>query len=160
MKNGTKSERVSEREFVVTRTFNHPARHVFEAWTQADLFARWWVPKAFRESLRSCDLDARPGGGYRLVFQHEGSEPMAFFGTYLDVTPHARLAWTNEEGAGGGAVTTVTLEEQEGRTLLVMHDLHPSSEALDAAIASGSLDCLGETFDQLDELLFTPGAGA
>ncbi len=153
MSSRTKQERLSEREFVVTRTFHHPPRHLFEAWTQPDLFARWWVPESMRPSLLSCDMDVRPGGGYRLVFRHEGSEPMAFFGTYLDVTPHARLAWTNEEGADGAAVTTVTFEEGEGRTRLTMQDLHPSRAALDAAIASGSMDCLNETFDQLAALL-------
>ncbi len=153
MTSRTTLERKSDREFVVTRTFQSPVSAVFEAWTKPELFARWWVPESMRQSLLSCEMDVRPGGSYRLVFKHEGAEPMAFFGTYLDVTPPSRLAWTNDEGGEDGAVTTVTLEEREGRTLLVMHDLHLSREALDAAIDSGSMDCLGERFDQLDALL-------
>ena len=82
---------------------------------------------------------------------------MAFFGTYLDVTPHSRLVWTNEEGGEGGPVTTVTFEEQGGQTLLVLHELYPSKEALDAA-GTGAADAMGETFEQLDELLVTLGA--
>ena len=152
MKNRTTVERKSEREIVVTRTINGPARIVFEAWTKAELFKRWWVPKAFAPALLSCEMDARVGGGYRLVFSHEGSE-MAFYGKYIEVTPHARLVWTNEEGGDGGAVTTVTFEEQGGKTLVVLHDLYPSKEALDAG--SGNLDGMGETFDQLDELVAT-----
>ena len=156
MKNRTTVERKSERELVVTRTFNGPARIVFEAWTKPELFRRWWVPKSMGMSLRSCEMDVRVGGKYRLVFAHEGSE-FAFFGTYLEVTPHSRLVWTNEEGGEGGPVTTVTFEEKAGKTLLVMHELYPSKAALDAA-GTGAADAMVETFAQLDELLLTLGA--
>jgi uncharacterized protein YndB with AHSA1/START domain len=157
-KSGTTVERKSERELVVTRTINGPARIVFEAFTRPELFKRWWVPKSFGLSLLSCELDVRVGGTYRFVFSHNGSEPMAFFGRYIEVTPHSRLVWTNDEGDDGGAVTTATFEEQAGKTLLVMHDLYPSKEALDAAIASGSTGGMSETLDQLDELVVTLGA--
>jgi uncharacterized protein YndB with AHSA1/START domain len=156
-KSRTAVERKSERELVVTRTINGPARIVYEAFAKPELFKRWWVPKSFAASLLSCELDVRVGGTYRLVFSHEGSEPMAFFGRYLEVTPHSRLVWTNDEGDDGGAVTTATLEEKGGRTLLVMHDLYPSKEALDAAIASGATGALPETLEQLDELVVTLG---
>ena len=148
-------ERKSERELVVTRTINGPARIVFEAFTKAELFKRWWVPKSFGLSLLSCELDVRVGGTYRLVFSHKGSEPMAFHGRYIEVTPHSRLVWTNDEGDDGGAVTTVTLEEKGGKTRLLMHDLYPSKEALDAAIASGSTSGMPESLEQLDELVVT-----
>ena len=139
-------------------SINGPARIVFEAWTKPELFKQWWVPKSFGLSLLSLDADVRVGGRYRFVFSHPGSEPMAFFGRYLEVTPHSRLVWTNEEGDDGGAVTTVTFEETGGKTLLVLHDLYPSKEALDAAIASGSTDGMAETLEQLDELVVTLGA--
>jgi uncharacterized protein YndB with AHSA1/START domain len=155
-KNRTTVERKSERELVVTRTFNAPARIVFEAWTKPELFQRWWVPKSFGLTLLSFEADVRVGGKYRLLSAHGASEPMAFYGTYLEVTPCSRLVWTNEEGEDGGQVTTVTFEEKDGKTLLVMHDLYPSKEALDAAIASGSTSGTGEAFDQLDELLLSP----
>ena len=158
MKNYTTVERESERALVVTRTFNGPARIVFEAWTQPELFKRWWVPKSFGLSLLSCELDVRAGGTYQLMFSHNGSEPMAFFGRYIEVTRHSRLVWTNEEGDDGGAVTTATFEEKGGKTLLVMHDLYPSKEALDAAIASGATSGMPETLEQLDELVVSLGA--
>jgi uncharacterized protein YndB with AHSA1/START domain len=154
MKNPTTVERKSERELVVTRTFNGPPRIVFEAWTRPELFRRWWVPKSLGMSLRSCEMDVRVGGKYRLEFEPDG---VAFFGTYLDVTPNSRLAWTNEEGGEDGPVTTVTFEEKGGKTLLVLHELHSSKEALDAA-GTGAADVTVETFAQLDELLLTLGA--
>jgi uncharacterized protein YndB with AHSA1/START domain len=154
MKNRTTVERTSERELVVTRTFNGPARIVFEAWTRPELFRQWWLPKSMGMSLRSCEMDVRVGGKYRLEFEPDG---VAFFGTYLEVIPNSRLVWTNEEGGEDGPVTTVTFEEERGRTLLVMHELHSSKEALDAA-GTGAADATVETFAQLDELLLTLGA--
>jgi uncharacterized protein YndB with AHSA1/START domain len=156
MKNRTTVERKSERELVVTRTFNGPARIVFEAWTKPELFRRWWAPKSTGVSLLSCEMDVRVGGGYRLEFGHEASESMAFFGRYIEVIPHSRLVWTNDE-SDDAAVTTVTFEEKGGKTLLVLHELYPSKEALDGAIA-GMEGGMPEQFEQLDELLDTLGA--
>ena len=151
MKNRTAVERKSERELVITRTFNGPARVVFEAWTKPELLKQWWAPKSAGVSLLSCEADVRVGGRYRFEFGHETSKPMAFFGRYIEVLPHARLVWTNEE-SDNGAVTTVTFEEKGGKTLLVMHELYPSKEALDGALA-GMEGGMSETFAQLDELL-------
>src|SRR5215813_11883490 len=158
IKNPTTVERKSERELVVTRTFSAPARVVFEAWTRPELFRRWWAPKSCGLTILSCEMDVRTGGTYRFVFGHPASEqPMAFFGRYIEVTPHSRLDWTNDEGGEGGAITTVTFEERGGETLVVMHDLYQSKEALDGAIASGSTSGFSETFGQLDDLLVTLG---
>lgn len=153
MKNRTTVERTSERDLVVTRTVHAPARLVFEAWTKAELFRRWWVPKSFGLTLLACEMDVRVGGRYRLVFAH-GDSTMEFFGTYLEVTPHSRLVWTNEEGDNGKTITTVTFRESAGTTLLVVHDSYPSKEASD----SGSMDAMPEALDQLDELLASLGS--
>ena len=155
VENRTGVERKSELELVVTRTVDAPARVVFEAWTKAELFRRWWVPKSFGLTLLSCAMDVRGGGQYRLVFPHEGST-MEFFGTYLEVTPHSRLVWTNEEGDNGKTVTTVTFEENAGKTLVVVHDHYPSKEALESG--GGSMDAMPEALDQLDELLASLGS--
>jgi uncharacterized protein YndB with AHSA1/START domain len=156
MKNRTTVERKSDRELVVTRTFNGPARIVFEAWTKPELFKQWWAPKSIGMPLLSCEMDVRVGGRYRLEFGHESSKSMAFFGRYIEVTPHSRLVWTNDESEDG-AVTTVTFEEKGGKTLLVLHELYPSKEALDAA-GTGAAGAMPEQFEQLDELLVTLGA--
>jgi uncharacterized protein YndB with AHSA1/START domain len=156
MKNRTTVERKSERELILTRTFNGPAHIVFEAWTKPELLKLWWAPKSSGLSLLSCEADVRVGGRYRFEFGREASKPMAFFGRYIEVTPHSRLVWTNDE-SDDGAVTTVTFEEKGGKTLLVMHELYPSKEALDGAIA-GMEGGMPESFAQLDELLVTLGS--
>ncbi|MBS0375774.1 MAG: SRPBCC domain-containing protein [Proteobacteria bacterium] len=150
-KRRTTVERTSDRELVVTRTFDAPPRLVFEAWTTPELFRRWWVPKSMGMTLLACEMDVRVGGGYRLEFRFGESGSMAFFGRYLDVTPHSRLVWTNDEGQDG-PVTTVTFEECDRQTLLVFRELYPSKAALDAA-GTGAADAMAETFGQLDELL-------
>jgi uncharacterized protein YndB with AHSA1/START domain len=148
-------ERRSDREVVVTRTINGPARLVFEAWAKPELFKKWWVPKSLGMTLKSVEMDVRTGGRYRLVFGND----MAFFGRYLEVVPPSRIVWTNEESGENGSITTVTFEDKGGKTLLVMSELYPSKEALDAA-GTGAQDAMEETFGQLEELLATMGGAA
>jgi uncharacterized protein YndB with AHSA1/START domain len=151
--NDTRVDRRSERELVVTRVFEGPARVVFEARTRPELLMRWWAPKSFGITFLSCDADVRAGGTYRFVFGHpQSGQPMAFVGRYIEVKPHSRLVWTNEESEEG-PVTTVTFEERDGKTHLVLRDLYPSREALDEAFASGSISGYPEQFDALDALL-------
>ena len=148
----TTVQKTSEREVVVTRTFDAPARLVFEAWSKPELFRKWWVPRSMGMTLRSCEMDVRTGGTYRLVFGDDPASEMAFFGKYLDVVADQRIVWTNEESGDDASVTTVTFEERDGKTLLVMSERYPTKEALDAA-GTGAQDATVETFAQLDELL-------
>jgi len=152
VKDLTKVERKADRELVITRSFDAPPHIVFRAWTEPELFKRWWVPKSVGMTLLTCELDVRTGGRYRLEFGHPASDkPMVFFGRYLEVIPGSRMVWTNEESQAG-SVTTVTFEDRGGKTLLTMHELYPSKEALDAGIGEMP-EGLRETFGQLDELL-------
>ncbi|MEP9361149.1 SRPBCC family protein [Sphingomonas sp. KR3-1] len=156
----TRVERTSDRELVVTRSFDAPVHIVFEAWTRPELFKRWWAPRSMGVPLRACDMDVRTGGQYRIEFGQEGEPGWAFFGKYVDVVPNARIVWTNEEGEGEGAVTTVTFEEEAGgRTLLRMRELYPTKEELDEAFV-GMEGGSPEQFDQLAELLAELGAQA
>jgi uncharacterized protein YndB with AHSA1/START domain len=147
----TTVDRKSERELVVTRTFNAPAHIVYEAWTRPELFMRWWAPKSAGMQILSCEMDVRVGGGYRLAFGTDPARSMAFFGKYLEVIPNARLVWTNDESVDA-ALTTLTFAEKAGKTLLVLHELYPSKQALDDSIA-GMEGGMPEQFAQLDELL-------
>jgi uncharacterized protein YndB with AHSA1/START domain len=151
--NDTRTDRHSEREVVVTRTFDAPARIVFQAWSTPELLMKWWTPKSFGITFISCEADVRTGGTYRFVMGHpDFDQPMAFFGRYLEVEPPKRLVWTNEEGEEG-SVTTVTFDEKDGKTHLVLRDLYPSKAALDEAMATGGIGALPEQFNQLDGLL-------
>jgi uncharacterized protein YndB with AHSA1/START domain len=158
IRNRTTVERKSDLELVVTRTFDAPPRIVFEAWTKPELFMRWWAPKSAGVPLRACEMDVRVGGSYRVEFGHDAASSMAFFGRYIEAMPHSRLVWTNEED-DNAAVTTVTFEEVGGKTLLVLHELYPTREALDEAIA-GMEGVMPEQFEQLDELLVSLGVSA
>jgi uncharacterized protein YndB with AHSA1/START domain len=154
MNDRTTVQRKSDCEVVVARTFDAPARLVFEAWTKADLFKQWWVPKSMGMTLRSCHLDVRVGGGYSLVFGDDSANTMEFFGKYLEVIPSSRLVWTNEEGGGAGSVTTLTLNEKNGKTEILLTERYATKEALDAA-GTGAQEVMHETFGQLDQLLVT-----
>lgn len=156
--NRTTAERRSERELVVTRRFDAPAHLVFAAWTRPELLMRWWAPKSSGMALLTCEADVRVGGRYRFAFGRDGTEAMAFFGEYLEVVPPTRLVWTNEESPDG-AVSTLTLEEQGGRTLLTLHEVYPTREALDRSF-DGMEDGMPEQFRQLDDLLRALDAGA
>ncbi|MDQ0563762.1 uncharacterized protein YndB with AHSA1/START domain [Rhizobium mesoamericanum] len=149
-------ERGSERELVVTRTFNAPVRLVFDAWTKPELFKLWWAPKSMGVPILSCEMDVRTGGSYRIAFGHDASDSMVFFGKYVEVLPPSRLVWTNDE-SDNAAVTTVTLVEEDGRTIVVLQELYPSKEALDEAFV-GMEDVMPEQFEQLDELIVTLNA--
>jgi uncharacterized protein YndB with AHSA1/START domain len=151
-KNATTVKMSSDREVVVTRTFDCPARLVFEAWSRPELFRQWWVPRSLGATLRSCELDVRTGGTYRLEFGDDPADTMAFHGRYLEVVPNSRIVWTNDEDGESASVTTVTLEERDGKTHLVLSELYPSKEAFEAA-GTGAQDALSETFEQLDEVL-------
>ncbi|WP_066799771.1 SRPBCC family protein [Sphingomonas soli] len=148
----TSIERKGDRELVVTRLFDAPPTMVYQAWSRAELFQRWWMPKSVAGvSIVACDLDMRTGGKYRLEFSAGGPETMAFYGKYLEVIPNERIVWTNDEGEEG-AITTVTFEDRGGKTLLTFHEAYPSARALEEAM-QGSAAGLPEQLDQLEELL-------
>lgn len=150
----TTVKRISDREIASTRTFNAPARVVFEAWSNAELFARWWVPKSIGIPLRSCEMDVRTGGTYRLEFGKDAENTWSFFGKYIEVVPPSRIVWTNEEEENG-AISTVTFVEDNGKTHLTFSELYPTKQALDASL--GGMEGAPEQFDQLAELLLTLG---
>ncbi len=157
MKHRTTAERKGERELVITRTLDGPARLVFKAWTTPELLQQWWTPKSTGARLIGCEIDLRTGGSYRYTFAHPSrEEPLAFFGKYLEVVPDAKIVWTNEE-SDDGAVSTLTLVETDGRTLLTISEIYPTSEAVDAAL-EGAAEGMPEQFEQLDALLVTLGA--
>ena len=148
-------ERVSDHELVVTRRFGVPVDRVFAAWTTAALFMQWWAPKSMGMTLRACEMDVRTGGGYRLDFGPDETNPMVFFGTYTDVIPNVRLVWSNDEDTAG-AVTTVSFTADGDTTLLTYSERYPTRAGLDEAF-EGSACAMPEQFEQLDGLLAAMG---
>jgi len=156
--NRTSMEVRSDREIVIARTFNGPARIVFDAWTRPELVRRWWAPKSHRVSVVGCEADVRRGGDYRYVLRHEKSGDIGFSGQYTEVTPHLRLVYTQffePMREAGAVIITVTFEERDGKTHLIAHELYPSKEARDGALESGMEHGMRETMDQLEELIAT-----
>jgi uncharacterized protein YndB with AHSA1/START domain len=159
-KNTTSMEVLSDRELVISRTFNGPARIVFDAWTQPELVKRWWAPASRCVVMVSCDADVRVGGQYRYVLRRDTGGEFAFSGTYTEIAPPSRLVYTQifePMAQAGEVVVSITFEERDGKTHLVSRELYPSKEVLDAALASGMEHGMRETMDQLDELVASLG---
>ena len=117
VRNETFVERKGDRELVVTRTFEAPARIVFDAWTKPEFLKRWWAPKAFGVSLFACEQDLRVGGTYRYTFGRDRENPEVFSGRYLVVDPPSRLVHTQiyeRMAHAGEANVTVTLRKMRG----------------------------------------------
>jgi uncharacterized protein YndB with AHSA1/START domain len=156
MRNETIVEQASDRELVVTRTFNAPAHIVFDAWTKPELLKRWWAPKSYGVSLFECESDLRVGGTYRYAFGRDPKNPEVFSGRYVEVNSPSRLVLTQvyeRMSDAGEAVVTAAFEESQGRTRLTLHQVFPSKEALDGALASGMESGMRVTLDQLDALV-------
>jgi uncharacterized protein YndB with AHSA1/START domain len=154
-KNVTTVERRSDRLLVVTRSFDAPARILYDAWTKPELLKRWWAPRSLGVKLFDCEADVRVGGAYRFVFGHEPGERMAFSGKYIEVVPNQRVVCTQifePMRQAGEAIVTATFEESDGRTTFVLQALYPSKEALDGAIGSGMERGMRETYEQLETL--------
>jgi uncharacterized protein YndB with AHSA1/START domain len=153
--NQTTMQLEADREIIISRTFDGPARIVFDAWTKPELVKRWWAPKG-RATIVSVDADVRVGGKYRYVLKADVGEAFAFSGSYTEITPHSRLVYTQSfepMADAGSAIITVTFDERDGKTRLVSRELYPSKEAREAALSSGMEEGMRETMDQLDVLV-------
>lgn len=154
--NRTTLERESDREIVIRRSFDAPAGIVFGALTNPDLVRRWWAPRSLGVSVVSVEIDVRVGGKYRHVLRHDGGGDVGFSGEYLDIVPPRRLVYTQiyePMAEAGEVVVTVSLDERDGRTHLVLHERWPSKGALDGALATNMERGFSETMDQLEQLV-------
>jgi uncharacterized protein YndB with AHSA1/START domain len=161
--NRTTVERTSDRELVISRTFEARARIVWDAWTRPELLKRWWAPRSLGVTLFSCEVDLRVGGRYRYVFGHTPEHAMAFSGTFTEIVACARLVCTQlfePMASAGEAIVAATFEERDGRTRVVQRALYPSKQSLDGAIASGMEKGARATFEQLEELVAALGAAS
>jgi uncharacterized protein YndB with AHSA1/START domain len=155
MKNETTMELKSDREIIISRTFNAPPRIVFDAWTKAEFVRRWWAPASHCVAMEACDADVRVGGKYRYVLSPRRGGQIAFSGEYTEITPYTRLRYTQifEEFPDAEVNITVTFAERGGKTHLVSHEVYPSKEARAGALEAGMEHGMRETMDQLDALV-------
>jgi len=158
-KHDTSMELRDDRDVVIARTFNAPARLVYDAWTKPEFVRRWWAPRSHGVSLVVCDADIRVGGAYRYVMRKDGDGAdgdIGFSGRYVELTPHSRIVLTQifEPMADAGEVViTVSFDEVDGQTHLVSQERYPSKEARDAAVGAGMEQGMRESMDQLEALV-------
>ena len=143
----------SDREIVMTRTFDAPRELVWEALSKAEHMREWWGPRGF--TMPVCEMDFRVGGAYRFVQQGPDGVEYAFRGEFREIVAPERLSWTFEfEGMPGNvSVDTMTLTEEDGRTTITSTSVFDSVEQRDGMLESGMETGAAETYDRLAELL-------
>jgi uncharacterized protein YndB with AHSA1/START domain len=154
--NKMKLELVGDREIVMTRSFAAPARLVFEAYTKADLVAKWWAPKKCGVEMVSCEAEVRVGGKWRYTLRNPDTEVVAFYGEYREVTAPERVVYTEQFSKfpdGPPVIVTVTFVERDGRTEMTSTQLYPSKEVREMVVATGMEFGANETLNQLEEVL-------
>ena len=145
----------SERDIVITRTFDAPRTVVFEAWTKAEHVRQWWDPSG--TPLSVCEIDLRVGGKYRYVWRHDrnGNE-MGMGGLYREIVAPERIVNTerfDEAWYPGEALNTLVLVETGGRTTLTQTVRYQSREARDAVLKSGMESGVAASYERLADLL-------
>lgn len=143
----------SDREIIMTRSFEAPRSRVYEAHTRPESIRQWWGPRA--EEMVSCDMDFRVGGAWRFVLRNPGGEEYAFHGEYREIVPNERIGQTFvfEPFPNDGSVETLTFIGDERHTTIRTHSVFASREARDGMIASGMEQGASETMDRLEELV-------
>ena len=151
----TTTERTSDLELVIRRTFRAPAPIVFDAYTKPEYVRRWWAPASRGVRMVQCDIEFTLGGAYRYVIARGDDERYCFFGKYVEITRPTRLVYTQtfEPFPDAETLVTVSFEEHDGVTRFVAHERYASKEALDMALGTGMEDGMRETFEQLDDLV-------
>ena len=145
----------SDREVVVTRSFNAPRELVWDAHTKPELVRRWLLgPPGW--TMPVCEIDLRVGGRYRYQLQGPNGEVMACGGVFREIAPPQRLVTAerfDEDWTGGETINTIVLVERNGRTQLTLSVLYVSKEARDAALATGMTVGLEAGYRALDDVL-------
>jgi len=148
----------TDREIVMTRTFNAPRQLVFEAMIQPELLKRWLLGPPGWE-MADCELAGEVGGAYRWAWRHADGQTMSLHGVFREWTPPARTVCTQVmEGMPGETLVTSVLAEQGGKTTLTTTVLYASREARDAALRTGMEHGVAASYNRLAELLELPAA--
>ncbi len=143
----------SDREVLITRSFNAPRRLVWEASAKPEHVRQWWGLRSM--TMTVCEIDHRVGGKWRFVLRAPDGSEHAWSGTYSEIHAPERVVNTEvyENIPGAESLVTTTFEERDGRTYMTTRMLHKSKENRDGYINAGAEGGMRETFERLDELL-------
>ncbi len=145
----------TDTEIVITRVVDAPRRLVWKAWTEPE-HIRQWLSGLEGWTMPVCEMDARAGGAWRYVWRKDSGTEMAMGGLVREAVPPERLVTTERWGPEWPeTVNTLRLAEAGGRTTITLTILYPSTEARDAALATGMKDGMDLSFSRLDALLRT-----
>ncbi|WNG38231.1 SRPBCC family protein [Archangium violaceum] len=147
------NESIADREVVITRVFEAPARILFEAYSKPEHIKRWFGPRGWPVTL--CEMDFRKGGRFRFQMTGpNGQKNTPFGGEYLEIVPNRKIVYDNgfESPGAEKMIVTVTFDEQGGKTTLTMHTLFASVAMKNAHVGGGFVQGTGSGFDQLEEL--------
>ncbi|MDB5432111.1 MAG: ATPase [Caulobacter sp.] len=150
----TASESVADREFIMTRVFDAPARLLFQAYSQPQHLMKWFGPVGWPLTL--CEVDFRVGGRYRFAMTGpSGEQNIPFGGQYLEIVPDRKIVFDNTFEAPGSEtmVMTVTFEEAGGKTTLTLNTLFGSVAMKNGHIGGGFEEGTNSGFDQLAEVV-------
>jgi uncharacterized protein YndB with AHSA1/START domain len=142
----------SDTQIVIERQFDAPKHLVYKAWTTPELIKRWWNAK--RGTVTIADVDLRIGGTWRWVMMTDRGFEVAFRGEYREIVPDERLVFTEifEPMPDAGALTTLTLVERDGRTMLTILTEHTNKSNRDAHINSGMEAGMQDAMDLLEQV--------
>jgi uncharacterized protein YndB with AHSA1/START domain len=152
--NAAASESIADREVVITRTYDAPARLLFEAWSKPEHLMKWFGPVGWPLTL--CEVDFRTGGRFRFAMTGpSGQQNMPFGGEYLEIVPNRKIVFDNAFEAPGSQkmITTVTFDEKDGRTTLTHHTLFASAAMKNEYVGMGFVQGVGSGFDQLADVV-------
>jgi uncharacterized protein YndB with AHSA1/START domain len=142
-----------KQDLISTTILDAPRELVFKAYTDPNLFVKWWGPRRYKNEIDK--FDARPGGEWRVVQRGDDGSAHAFRGVHHDVVAPERICATFEyEGVPGHvALQTATFEPLGNKTRLVAHMVFESVMDRDGMVASGMQEGADESMERLAELL-------
>ena len=146
----SRAEPEAEREVVITRVFDAPAKLLFEAYSKPEHVQQWFGPRGF--SLPLCQMDFRVGGSYRFGMRApDGTDLAPFGGEYLEIVPNEKIVYTSGFDADDKFVVTVSLDERNGRTTMTIHTLFATIAQRDQHVGRGYVAGVGEGLDRMEE---------
>lgn len=149
----------SDKEILVTRTFDAPRDLVWQMWTTAEHLQQWWGPEGW--SLPVCEVDFRPGGSW--FYCMEGPDGMQSCGkaTYLEIDPPQHIIYEDAFTDADGTVLdgmplahiTVKFVAAGDKTTVINTIRYPTKADRDMVIEMGVEAGIDQTWNRLEAYL-------